>query len=82
LPTADKVAAIDIGTNSVLLVIAAADAGAARPLLERATITRMGEGVDQTRKLAPAAIERNLACRGSTSSARAPCATLRAPRSS
>ncbi len=59
---AQKVAAIDIGTNSVLLVIAAAEPAGARPLLERATITRMGEGVDQTRRLAPAAVERNLAC--------------------
>jgi exopolyphosphatase / guanosine-5'-triphosphate,3'-diphosphate pyrophosphatase len=57
-----KVAAIDIGTNSVLLVIAAAEAGGPVPLLERATITRMGEGVDRTRTLAPAAVERNLAC--------------------
>jgi exopolyphosphatase / guanosine-5'-triphosphate,3'-diphosphate pyrophosphatase len=57
-----KVAAIDIGTNSVLLVIAARGASGPVALLERATITRMGEGVDQTRKLAPAAVERNLAC--------------------
>jgi exopolyphosphatase / guanosine-5'-triphosphate,3'-diphosphate pyrophosphatase len=57
-----KVAAIDIGTNSVLLVIAAVEATGPRPLLERATITRMGEGVDKTRRLAPAAVERNLAC--------------------
>jgi exopolyphosphatase / guanosine-5'-triphosphate,3'-diphosphate pyrophosphatase len=56
-----KVAAIDIGTNSVLLVIAAADA-VGRPLLQRATITRLGEGVDETRRLAPAAVERNLRC--------------------
>jgi exopolyphosphatase / guanosine-5'-triphosphate,3'-diphosphate pyrophosphatase len=57
-----KVAAIDIGTNSVLLVIAAAGADGPRPLLERATITRMGEGVDKTRRLAPAAVTRNLEC--------------------
>lgn len=57
-----RVAAIDIGTNSVLLVIAAAEASGPRPLLERATITRLGEGVDKTRRLAPAAVERNLAC--------------------
>ena len=57
-----QVAAIDIGTNSVLLVIAAAEAGGPRPLLERATITRMGEGVDKTRRLAPAAVARNLDC--------------------
>jgi len=57
-------AAIDIGTNSVLLLIAARDptTGDARPLLERATITRLGEGVDQTRRLAPSAVERTLAC--------------------
>jgi exopolyphosphatase/guanosine-5'-triphosphate,3'-diphosphate pyrophosphatase len=57
-----KVAAIDIGTNSVLLVIAAAGPQGAEPLVQRATITRLGEGVDQTRRLAPAAVERNLAC--------------------
>jgi len=57
-----EVAAIDIGTNTVLLVIAAPDAAGPRPLLERATITRLGEGVDRTRRLAPAAVERNLAC--------------------
>ncbi|HVY28045.1 MAG TPA: Ppx/GppA phosphatase family protein [Polyangiaceae bacterium] len=59
---ANKVAAIDIGTNSVLLVIAAASHTGAQPLLQRATITRLGEGVDRTRRLAPAAVERNLAC--------------------
>ena len=59
---AARIAAIDIGTNSVLLVIAAAEAAGPRPLLERATITRLGEGVDKTRRLAPAAVERNLAC--------------------
>lgn len=62
MPLAKTVAAIDIGTNSVLLVIAAAEPAGARPLLERATITRLGEGVDETRRLAPAAVERNLAC--------------------
>lgn len=30
--------------------------------MQRATITRLGEGVDQTRRLAPAAVQRNLAC--------------------
>ena len=62
MPEPGKVAAIDIGTNSVLLVIAAVSANQPRPLLERATITRLGEGVDETRRLAPAAIERSLAC--------------------
>jgi len=62
LSASARVAAIDIGTNSVLLVIAAAGAGGVQPLLERATITRLGEGVDKTRQLAPSAVERNLAC--------------------
>jgi exopolyphosphatase / guanosine-5'-triphosphate,3'-diphosphate pyrophosphatase len=43
-------------------VIAARGAAGPEPLLERATITRLGEGVDQTRRLAPAAVQRNLAC--------------------
>jgi exopolyphosphatase / guanosine-5'-triphosphate,3'-diphosphate pyrophosphatase len=60
--TAAEVAAIDIGTNSVLLVIAARGSAGPEPLLERATITRLGEGVDRTRRLAPAAVERNLEC--------------------
>jgi exopolyphosphatase/guanosine-5'-triphosphate,3'-diphosphate pyrophosphatase len=57
-----RVAAIDIGTNSVLLLIAEARAGGAVPLVERATITRLGQGVDRTRRLAPDAVERTLAC--------------------
>jgi exopolyphosphatase / guanosine-5'-triphosphate,3'-diphosphate pyrophosphatase len=43
-------------------VIAARGAAGPEPLLERATITRLGEGVDKTRRLAPAAVERNLSC--------------------
>ncbi|NUO47804.1 MAG: Ppx/GppA family phosphatase [Polyangiaceae bacterium] len=62
---ARRVAAIDIGTNSVLLTIAeVSDDGSLTPLVERATITRLGEGVDKTRKLADGAIERTLACLG------------------
>jgi exopolyphosphatase/guanosine-5'-triphosphate,3'-diphosphate pyrophosphatase len=62
-----RLGAIDIGTNTVLLTIAEAEAKpTARgthlvPVLERATITRLGEGVDQTRELAPGAVERTLA---------------------
>jgi exopolyphosphatase/guanosine-5'-triphosphate,3'-diphosphate pyrophosphatase len=57
-----RVATLDIGTNSVLLLVAEATAEGPRPLLERATITRLGEGVDRTRTLAPAARERTLEC--------------------
>ncbi|MBX3197324.1 MAG: Ppx/GppA family phosphatase [Labilithrix sp.] len=53
------VAAIDIGTNTVLLLVAERDAdGSLVAIEEQATITRLGEGVDKTRTLAPAAIAR------------------------
>jgi exopolyphosphatase / guanosine-5'-triphosphate,3'-diphosphate pyrophosphatase len=57
-----RVAAIDIGTNSVLLLVADARDGALVPVLERAEITRLGRGVDATRALGPDAVERTLAC--------------------
>ncbi|MEI9952118.1 MAG: Ppx/GppA phosphatase family protein [Pseudomonadota bacterium] len=57
-----RVATIDIGTNSVLLLVAESEGGALRPVLERATVTRLGEGVDRARRLLDAACERTLAC--------------------
>jgi exopolyphosphatase/guanosine-5'-triphosphate,3'-diphosphate pyrophosphatase len=58
-----RVAAIDIGTNTTLLLVAEKDdRGALRAVREEATITRLGEGVDVARKLAPAAVERTNAC--------------------
>jgi exopolyphosphatase/guanosine-5'-triphosphate,3'-diphosphate pyrophosphatase len=54
-----RVAAIDIGTNTVLLLVAErTPSGELVAVEEHATITRLGEGVDKTRTLAPAAIER------------------------
>jgi exopolyphosphatase / guanosine-5'-triphosphate,3'-diphosphate pyrophosphatase len=57
-----RVATIDIGTNSVLLLVAESEGGALRPLLERATVTRLGEGVDRNRRLLDSACQRTLAC--------------------
>ncbi|HEY3818107.1 MAG TPA: Ppx/GppA phosphatase family protein [Polyangiaceae bacterium] len=58
-----RVATIDIGTNTVLLLVAErSENGGLHAVEERATITRLGEGVDRTKVLAPAAIERTLAC--------------------
>lgn len=57
-----RVAAIDIGTNSVLLLVASGSAEGVVPIVERATITRLGEGVDRTRRLEPRAVERTLTC--------------------
>jgi exopolyphosphatase/guanosine-5'-triphosphate,3'-diphosphate pyrophosphatase len=58
----ERVATLDIGTNSVLLLVADATAEGPRAVLERATITRLGEGVDRARMLAPAARARTLEC--------------------
>ncbi|MGH9178161.1 MAG: exopolyphosphatase [Acidimicrobiales bacterium] len=52
------VAAIDCGTNSTRLLVTD---GGARPLVRRMTITRLGQGVDATRRLHPDAVERTLA---------------------
>lgn len=57
-----RVACIDIGTNSVLLLVAEQAASGAQAVLERATITRLGEKVDATGELAPEARERTLRC--------------------
>jgi exopolyphosphatase/guanosine-5'-triphosphate,3'-diphosphate pyrophosphatase len=57
-----RIATIDIGTNSVLLLVAESESGALRAIVERATITRLGEGVDRNRRLLPAACERTLSC--------------------
>jgi exopolyphosphatase/guanosine-5'-triphosphate,3'-diphosphate pyrophosphatase len=51
-----RVAAIDVGTNTVLLLVAEAGARGAVALAERAEITRLGRGVDATGRLDPAAI--------------------------
>jgi exopolyphosphatase/guanosine-5'-triphosphate,3'-diphosphate pyrophosphatase len=60
-----RLAAVDMGTNSTRLLVADSDgAGAAGPLrtVERHMhITRLGQGVDASRRLHPDAIERTLA---------------------
>ena len=56
--TGPPVAAIDCGTNSTRLLVAD---GGARPLERCMTITRLGQGVDASRRLDPTAVERTLA---------------------
>src|SRR5512145_995525 len=53
---AGRFATIDVGTNTVLLLVAERRGAGAAPLLERAEITRLGRGVDATGRLDPAAI--------------------------
>lgn len=57
-----RLATVDIGTNSVLLLIVERSADGALQVVEEAClITRLGQGVDHARLLRPAAIERTLA---------------------
>jgi exopolyphosphatase/guanosine-5'-triphosphate,3'-diphosphate pyrophosphatase len=58
-----RVATVDIGTNTVLLLVAdRLPDGKLVAVTERATITRLGEGVDRSRRLLPAAIARTREC--------------------
>jgi len=57
-----RYAAIDVGTNSVLLLVADIDRrGRLTPVLERARITRLGAGLGRQQRLQPAAMQRTLA---------------------
>ncbi|SEG46274.1 exopolyphosphatase / guanosine-5'-triphosphate,3'-diphosphate pyrophosphatase [Thermomonospora echinospora] len=53
-----RVAAVDCGTNSVRLLIADIADGRLTDLERRMEIVRLGEGVDETGRLAPQALER------------------------
>ena len=53
-----RVAAVDCGTNSVRLLIADVAGERLTDVARRMEIVRLGEGVDRTGRLAPAAIER------------------------
>ena len=55
----DRYAVIDAGTNSVKFHIAERDAtGSMRTLVDRAEMTRLGEGLAERREIGPEAIER------------------------
>ena len=55
--TAPRYATLDVGTNTVLLLVAEAAGGRFVPVAERMEITRLGRGVDRTGRLDPAAID-------------------------
>ena len=54
-------AGIDVGTNTILMLVADLEAdGAFRVVADRAEIARLGEGVDRARSLSAAGVERAL----------------------
>jgi exopolyphosphatase / guanosine-5'-triphosphate,3'-diphosphate pyrophosphatase len=53
-----RVAAIDLGTNSTRLLVADVDDGRIRELERDARVTRLGEGVDERRRLLPLPVAR------------------------
>jgi exopolyphosphatase / guanosine-5'-triphosphate,3'-diphosphate pyrophosphatase len=56
-----RVAAIDVGTNSTRMLVAEEVAGGFRALERRLTITRLGQGVDENRRIDPEALKRTIA---------------------
>ena len=57
-----RVAAVDLGTNSTRLLVADVGNGRLDEVARRLTITRLGEGVDERRKLLPVPIARVRNC--------------------
>ncbi len=57
-----KVAVVDLGTNSVRLLLAAVEDGRVRDVERLTTVTRLGAGVDERRRLDAAAAARTRAC--------------------
>ena len=53
-----RVAVVDLGTNSTRLLVADVDDGGVDEVVRRTEITRLGEGVDERRKLLPLPIAR------------------------
>ena len=58
LPPQHRFASIDIGTNTILLLIAETVQGKLNPLFERETVVRLGEGLKKNGVILPAAMQR------------------------
>jgi exopolyphosphatase/guanosine-5'-triphosphate,3'-diphosphate pyrophosphatase len=56
------VASVDLGTNSTRILVARPTDGRLEALDRQSTITRLGQGVGASGRLAPEAVERTLAC--------------------
>jgi exopolyphosphatase/guanosine-5'-triphosphate,3'-diphosphate pyrophosphatase len=55
-------AGIDIGTNTILLLVAEVNGASIRPIEDHVTVVRLGQGVDKNRVFHPDAIQRARAC--------------------
>ena len=55
-----RIGCIDVGTNSVLLLVADIEGNSLHPVADEAEITRLGAGVDKTRLLEEASIQATL----------------------
>jgi exopolyphosphatase/guanosine-5'-triphosphate,3'-diphosphate pyrophosphatase len=56
-----RIAVVDLGTNTTRLLVADVEDGTVQELDRRSIVTRLGEGVDSSGRLADAAVERVLA---------------------
>jgi exopolyphosphatase / guanosine-5'-triphosphate,3'-diphosphate pyrophosphatase len=56
-----RVAAVDVGTNTVRLLVADVDGPDVRPVERGREITRLGQGIDASRRFAPEAVDRTIA---------------------
>src|SRR5204862_6358803 len=54
----EPIAVVDIGTNSTRLLVARVEDGRVEELERRSKVTRLGQDVDSTGRLADAAVER------------------------
>jgi len=57
-----RLASLDLGTNTFLLLIADVGGGRVEPILDRETIVRLGKGVDAAGNLNAEAMQRGYAC--------------------
>ena len=57
-----RVAAVDLGSNSTRLLVADVEDGRLSEIVRRLTITKLGEGVDERRRLLPVPITRVRNC--------------------
>jgi exopolyphosphatase/guanosine-5'-triphosphate,3'-diphosphate pyrophosphatase len=60
-PYGQRVAAVDMGTNSIRLLVAEPSNGGVVEVARDMVITRLGEGVDQAGRLKPEALDRTMA---------------------